>query len=298
MYDINTKNVKKGKSFYFLFFIVGIFFLVIFLSIIISGVIKKNSLDSKTVSTKIEVRTHEDSEGDIMYSPIYYYRVNGKDYRCESNISSSNYPNTSNGTVYYDSSEPSRCMTDYVKSNNNLILIFIFIPILSIGVALVNFIKINKRLKIINNLNKNGKLIKNLPYHLENTGMVVNGIPIQRPVVDYTLPSGLTITLYGDPRHDEKLGDADGLVDLVIDENNPENYYIDFEINRITGNLPQDYNNNPLNQDNQNIQSNSQIQNNATNSTDIIKQGKTSTEQVSGLSNLYGTKQDQNNNQN
>ena len=31
------------------------------------------------------------------------------------------------------------------------------------------------------------------------------------------------------------------MVDLLIDESNPDNYYIDFEINRLSGNLPQDY---------------------------------------------------------
>ena len=31
------------------------------------------------------------------------------------------------------------------------------------------------------------------------------------------------------------------MVDLVIDENNPKNYFIDFEINRLSGNLPSDY---------------------------------------------------------
>ena len=31
------------------------------------------------------------------------------------------------------------------------------------------------------------------------------------------------------------------MVDLVIDEANPNNYFIDFEINRLSGNLPTDY---------------------------------------------------------
>ena len=96
-------------------------------------------------------------------------------------------------------------------------------------------------MKLIKELNKKGKLVKNLQYHLEDTGMSVNHVQIQRPVVEYTLPSGSVVTLYGDPRHDGKLYDADGMVDLVIDENNPNNYFIDFEINRLTGNLPTDY---------------------------------------------------------
>ena len=47
--------------------------------------------------------------------------------------------------------------------------------------------------------------------------------------------------LRGDPRHDGKVYDEDGLVDLIIDESNPRNYFIDFEINRLTGNTKSDY---------------------------------------------------------
>ena len=71
--------------------------------------------------------------------------------------------------------------------------------------------------------------------------MSSNNIPIQRIVVDYTLSNGENVTLYGDARYDNKLCDDDGMVDLLIDENNQDNYYIDFEINRLSGNLPQDY---------------------------------------------------------
>ena len=115
------------------------------------------------------------------------------------------------------------------------------IPIIFIVVAVINIRKVNKRIKAILELNNKGKLIKNLPYRLENTGTVINGVPIQKPVVDYTLSTGTQITLYGDPRNDKKQYDADGMVDLLIDESNPDNYYIDFEINRLSGNLPQDY---------------------------------------------------------
>ena len=121
------------------------------------------------------------------------------------------------------------------------LLLFLAIPIVCICLSISNFLKINKRIKLIKELNQKGKLIKGLKYHLEDTGMAVNGVHIKRPVVYYTLPNGVTLTLYGDPRHDRKEIDSDGLVDLVIDETNPENYFIDFEINRLSGNLPQDY---------------------------------------------------------
>ena len=46
MYDINTKNVKKGKSFYFVFLFLGLLFLIIMGSVLISNYIKLHSLDS------------------------------------------------------------------------------------------------------------------------------------------------------------------------------------------------------------------------------------------------------------
>jgi hypothetical protein len=240
MYDINTKNVKKGRGFYFLFLLAGLIFLGIIGSVLISSYTKLSSLNSKTKSTKVIVKSHID-DGTILYSPTYYFNVDGREYFCNSDSSSSANPGTSNKMVYYDSNNPTICMTDYSKSNNNFFLLFIILPLAFITLAIVNMIKINKRLKLIKELNKTGKLVKNLPYHLENTGMAVNGVQIQRPVVEYPLSSGSTITLRGDPRHDKKSSDADGLVDVVIDENNTDNYFIDFEINRLTGNLATDY---------------------------------------------------------
>ena len=205
------------------------------------NIINYKSLDSEIMSNHVEINTYEDSDGGTMYSPTYYYNIRGKEYKCSSQGSSSIMPSTKNRKVYFDSKNPSRCMTDYSRGNNKWILLFLLLPIVFISVAVYNIIKVNKRIKLINELNTTGKLVKNLPYRLENTGMSVNGVQIQRPVVDYTLPSGTTITLQGDPRHDKKVADKDGMVDLIIDEANPNNYFIDFEINRLSGNLPTDY---------------------------------------------------------
>lgn len=241
MYDIDTSNVKKGIKFFLMFLLVGIFFLGILLAILIMNIINYKSLDSEIMSNHVEINAYKDSDGDTMYSPIYYYNIRGKEYKCSSQGGSSIMPSTKNRKVYFDSKNPTRCMPDYSRGNNKWILLFLLLPIVFIGTAVYNIIKVNKRIKLINNLNTTGKLVKNLPYRLENTGMSFNGIQIQKPVVDYTLPSGTTITLQGDPRHDKKVADKDGMVDLVIDEANPNNYFIDFEINRLSGNLPTDY---------------------------------------------------------
>lgn len=241
MFDINTKNVKKGKNIFYIFLAAGLLFLIIIGGIFVSSIVKLNSLDSTVLSEHVEIKSYIDDEGTTMYSPVYYYSVNGERYTCGSNSSSSHNPGTQNKTVYYDSKNPSKCMTEYSKSSNFILLAFMIIPIIFILVAVINIRKVNKRIKAILELNNKGKLIKNLPYRLENTGTVINGVPIQKPVVDYTLSTGTQITLYGDPRNDKKQYDADGMVDLLIDESNPDNYYIDFEINRLSGNLPQDY---------------------------------------------------------
>ena len=102
-------------------------------------------------------------------------------------------------------------------------------------------VKSKEALKRIAILNKSGKLVKNIPYKIEDTNTTVNGVQGIRIVIDYALPNGSMVTLKGDPRYDGMTSDADGMVDLVIDENNPDIHFIDFEINRISGNRPEDY---------------------------------------------------------
>ncbi len=118
---------------------------------------------------------------------------------------------------------------------------FMVLPILIILYGVICIIKNLIKIKEIKKLNKVGKLVKNLPFKMEKTDIVENDRRIFRITLDYTLPSGKTITLKGEPRYDFKFSDKDGLVDLVIDCNNPKNYFIDFEINRLSGNLPEDY---------------------------------------------------------
>lgn len=240
MYNINIKNVKKGKSFFYIFLVFGIVFVLMFVGIFALNFIKVSKLDSNVLSSSVDVESYIDNEGYKMYSPVYYYEVKGQKYSCNS-LSSSDNPGTENKKVYYDSSNPSNCMTEESKSYNYGILLFSIIPIIFIYIAIFNIKKINKRVKAILELNQTGKLIKNLPYRLEDTNMTVNGVPIKRPVIDYTLSSGTQVTLYGDARHDGKHWDEDGMVDLLIDETNPDNYYIDFEINYLSGDMAQDY---------------------------------------------------------
>lgn len=257
MYDISFKNTRKGNSIFLIFLFIGIVLMIAFSLVIIFSNNKLKSLDSTVTSSRVEISTYKSEKGGIMYSPTYYYEVEGIEYACPSNTSSSTSPKTDNVNVYYDSKNPEDCMTDYSKSVSKYMFIGVLMGAVLTVIGAVNMIKGEKKIKKIKELNKYGKLVKNLPYRLEPSGITVNNVPVQRPVVDYTLASGVKVTLYGDPRMDRKVADEDGMVDLIIDENDPSNYFIDFEINRLTGNLSSDYykpttseQNNQVNQNN------------------------------------------------
>ena len=72
MYDINVKNVRKGNNIMYIFLLVGIIFFVILLLVYLSDQNIAKKLDSETLSTKVEINTSENSDGNTMYSPTYY----------------------------------------------------------------------------------------------------------------------------------------------------------------------------------------------------------------------------------
>lgn len=246
MYDINLKNVNKGKRFYYIFLIFGILFLLVMAGIFINNRIKASKMDSNTLSSSVEITDYIDDEGNTMYTPIYHYFVKGVEYTCKSNYSSSVNPGNENKLVYYNSLKPSDCVSEYSKNGDVILLAFMLLPVLFISFGIYNIVKIRKKIIKIKELNQRGKLVKNLPYRLEESNIIVNGVPLQKIAVDYTLFNGTVKTLYSEPIHDGKTADSDGMVDLVIDEANPDNYFIDFEINRISGNLPGDYYSSPV----------------------------------------------------
>lgn len=75
-----------------------------------------NKYDSQTEAYRIDPNERYDSDDGTTYQPIYYYSVNGKEYECRAVISSSSYPKESKNIVYYDSSNPAKCKTEYEKS--------------------------------------------------------------------------------------------------------------------------------------------------------------------------------------
>lgn len=231
MFNINTKNIKKGRKFYFLFSIVGVFFFIILLTLAFGGQFKKMAMDSEVIADSIDENCHNDSDSGYLCSPVFHYTVNNNKYSCHILGSSSFQLSPNHKNVYYETKNPANCVTDYSVKTPLILKLSILLPIIFIYVGVKGLVKISDRLKKIKKLTQNGKLIKGLPYTMESTGMEMGGRAIMAPTVKYTLANGTILNLRGDPRFDHKQIDTDGLVDLVIDENDLNNYYIDFDIN-------------------------------------------------------------------
>ena len=91
-------------------------------------------------------------------------------------------------------------------------------------------IQVEEKNKMYDYLEQHGKLVKGLKYQMQSTGKKINKRPIYMIVAEYELESGSVIKLFGDGRFDRKYADEDGLVDAIIDPDNPQNCYLDFNI--------------------------------------------------------------------
>lgn len=97
-----------------------------------------NKYDSQTKAYKTEVHESEDIDSGTMYSPTYYFKVNGRDYECRAKSSSSSYPSEKKNTVYYDSKNPEKCLTEYDKSSGRIIgIICLVITVFIIYASLI-----------------------------------------------------------------------------------------------------------------------------------------------------------------
>jgi hypothetical protein len=237
MFELNYQNIKNEKKFSLIFLIVGLILIVASLSIFFILRANKNSLDKQTNTTYIEENGYYDDEGDYLYSPIYYYRVNGIEYSCKSSGSSSSRP-SSTGTVYYSSKNPSKCMTDFSVDMSWFILIGTALGGIAFTIGIFTIrgpIKEKKKMKY---LEKNGKLIKGIPFRLEGTNRYFNGYQMQRIIAYYTQSNGLIIELKSSPKciYDS----TRTVIDLLIDPNDTSNYYMDFDI-KYSGNVQVEY---------------------------------------------------------
>ena len=102
--------------------------IIIIISVLCFGVIgiyltffagNARKFDSSVKAYKIETREQADIDGTLYY-PIYYYRVNGQEYKCEAKVGSSSMPNSKKNIVYYDSKAPDKCLAQYEASSSKI----------------------------------------------------------------------------------------------------------------------------------------------------------------------------------
>ena len=232
MFNIKYNNIKKSIRFYALFLIVGLIFIIICSALLISSVSKKAQFNGHVEAYDISENCQTNSEGKNICNPIYYYKVKGNEYSCRSKVGSS-VVNRNKNVVYFMNDDPTDCMTQFDVSTSLFVIIGIILGLISATIGVLNILKVKKRIDGIKLLNQTGTLIKNVPYTLENTNIRINNIPLMKPVVDFYLPSGESIHIEGDARHDNRYRDADGMLDILIDLNNKENNFMDFSIDKI-----------------------------------------------------------------
>lgn len=79
-----------------------------------------NKYNSKTTAYRISPNESIDRDGNTVYQPIYYFKVDGREYECMTNGGSSFKPNEKKNVVYYDSANPEKCATQYGKTTSKI----------------------------------------------------------------------------------------------------------------------------------------------------------------------------------
>lgn len=224
MYNLNLKNYRKQCSVYLIFMVVGIIITSIFGYLLIKKIIFNKSLNGVTQSTKVYMFDTSDEDGDTMYKPEYYYMVDGVEYKCGTYFSSSIKPDDVTN-VYYDKKIPSKCLTEYEQKMDFFYLLYIGMGLVFLLVGLIPNIKICKRMKKIKELSNLGTLYRGVEYRLKKSNLTINGRKIPYMEVNH---NGLV--LKSAPLFKNNDIPETGVCDLLIDENDPRNYYIGFDI--------------------------------------------------------------------
>ena len=229
MYNINYKKYNKELIIGFILLIIGILFLNLYMNNVFNGAFRKLFLDKEIEATIIDENRIK-KENNYMYSPVYTFIVNDKTYYCNVLKSSSIKPNKKKTLVFYDSNNPNNCVTEYEATPSIYSYVILFFPMFSIALGLFSIVLSLNDIKKLHNLEKNGTLIKNIVYSLEEIE-IKRGKYLKVIAVDYVKSDDNKLHLISDlPR---KNIDVIGYVDLLIDKNNLNNFYIDFNLKNI-----------------------------------------------------------------
>ena len=106
-------------------------------------------MDSEVRTYNVVISESKNSDGGITYRPTYYYRVNGKNYV----YTLSYYTNVAvskmeiRNIIYYDSSDPSNCVSEFETTINGVNIFIIFVTLIITAVGLNGIIGVRRKIK-------------------------------------------------------------------------------------------------------------------------------------------------------
>ena len=147
---MNKEDINRLKKSRIIVIIISIVLLIFdtFLSFfIIDKNSKKDTMDKQANITKFDENKIESKTDDNYYKPTFYYYVDGKEYACESTVSTPIEP-TNDIIVYYNSNNPKECISSYeIQDVNSLLLGILIIFIIILLISIINIITISLKIK-------------------------------------------------------------------------------------------------------------------------------------------------------
>lgn len=225
MYSIDN-ILKTNKLMYKIIFIFSLAFILFFSIIGLKDIINVSSTYNRKVKSNISEYIPTDNN---MYKKVYYFDADNRQFSCLDSVVINNKNNQiDKKTIYYNFEDPNVCTTNIIKKTNLIVYIFIILLCIPLLIGLIGMIKINKKLNKIKMLSKCGKLVKNLQYEVVEMKKKNCNI-LYKAKTKYKFKNQVLI-LYSESIYDKKLFKEYPTIDLLINENDVNDYYLDFNI--------------------------------------------------------------------
>lgn len=225
MYSIDN-ILKTNKLMYKIIFIFSLAFILLFSIFALKDIINVSSIYNRKVKSNISEYIPTDNN---MYKKVYYFDADNRQFSCLDSIVINNKNNQiDKKTIYYNFEDPNVCTTNIIKKTNLIVYMFIISLCIPLLIGLIGMIKINKKINKIKMLSKCGKLVKNLQYEVVETKKR-NGNILYKAKTKYKFKNQVLI-LYSESIYDKKLFKEYPTIDLLINENDVNDYYLDFNI--------------------------------------------------------------------
>lgn len=225
MYSIDN-ILETNKLMYKIIFIFSLAFILFFSIIGLKDIINVSSTYNRKVKSNISEYIPTDNN---MYKKVYYFDADNRQFSCLDSVVINNKNNKiDKKTIYYNFEDPNVCTTNIIKKTNLIVYIFIISLCIPLLIGLIGMIKINKKINKIKMLSKCGKLVKNLQYEVVEMKKK-NGNILYKAKTKYKVKNQVLI-LYSESIYDKKLFKEYPTIDLLINENDVNDYYLDFNI--------------------------------------------------------------------